>query len=75
MRRLLVVLFIVAALFVGLGFYLDWFQLSTKTSNGSGETKINLTIDREKMKDDAKEAKDKLHDLGSKASEKLSPAK
>ncbi len=66
MRRLFVALIVIAAVFVGLGFYLDWFNISTGNTAGSGKSSIDLTIDKDKMKSDAKDAKEKIKDLGSK---------
>jgi cell division protein FtsX len=66
MRRVLVVLLVLVAVFVGVGFYLDWFNVSTGT-RGSGKTSIDLTIDKDKMKSDANQAKEKVQGLGSKS--------
>lgn len=66
MRRLFVAVLVIAAVFVGLGFYLDWFNISTGSTGEPGKTSIDLTIDKDKMKSDAKDAKEKLKGLGSK---------
>ena len=66
MRRVLVVLLLLAAAFVGAGFYLDWFTVSTGGTGGGGKTTIDLTIDKDKMRADAEGAGDKVRGLGSK---------
>jgi hypothetical protein len=62
MRRLLSVLFLLFLVFVGVGFYLEWFTLTL-----SGENKgfrINLFVDKDKLERDAKKAEEKLEKVG-----------
>ena len=51
------VLIVAVLCFVGLGFYQGWFVLSSRGGNGAGDNKvdINLTVDPDKAKEDAKQ--------------------
>lgn len=64
MKGLILVLFLVVAGVVGLGFYLGWFQISSG-SVGSKDN-ITLSVNRDTIEDDKDEAVDKLRDLGEK---------
>jgi cell division protein FtsX len=64
MRRLSVVLVVIAILVIGLGFYRGWFAVSRPASDvGSNKVNINLAADPEKMKQDAAIVKDKATEL------------
>jgi hypothetical protein len=65
MGRLLVALLVLAAVVIGLGVYLDWFQFST--DKGAGTYQVDLTIDKDKIKADAEKAREQAESLGSKA--------
>lgn len=54
MGRLLVVLVLIAAGVVGLGFYRGWFELSS--SSGDGKSHIELNVDQKKIQADEKKA-------------------
>ena len=56
MGKLLLVLVLVAACVIGLGFYLGWFGISTSTDT-PGKTGVNVTIDQDKIKSDAERAR------------------
>lgn len=66
MRRLCTAIVVIAAVFVGVGFYLNWFSVSTGPTGEPGKSSIDLTIDKDKMKSDAKDAKEKIKEFGSK---------
>jgi hypothetical protein len=68
MKRLLIVLVLIVACVVGLGFYQGWFRLSTGATDG--KTNIPVTVDKEKIEQDMKRAKDKVQDLQQKVREK-----
>ena len=68
MRKLLTILLVLALVFVAVGFYMDWFNVSATSSGGSGTTSVDLTIDKGKMKSDTDHAKQKVADLGTKSS-------
>ncbi len=50
------VVIVLVLCFVGLGFYQGWFVLSSRGDNSAGDHKvdINLTVDPDKAKEDAK---------------------
>lgn len=60
MKRIFILLLLLAISVVGLGFYLGWFRVST---DQTGE-KINttITVDQEKIRQDVEKAKEKVRD-------------
>jgi hypothetical protein len=57
---------------VAFGFYRGWFVLSS--SKGEGNTvDVNLKVDPDKAKEDAKAVEAKARDLGSKVKEEVPP--
>jgi hypothetical protein len=69
MRRLLVVLVLVIAVVVGVGYYRDWFHFSTRGA-GTDQPGIEFNINKDKVKSDAEQAKEKAGEAGDKAKEK-----
>jgi uncharacterized protein YxeA len=69
MKNLLLVLVLVVAGVIGLGFYLKWFNLSS--DNGDGKSHITLTVDEDKVKADETKAKESIQGVGQKAKEKV----
>jgi hypothetical protein len=67
MMRLLGLLVVLLIAVAAVGYYLDWFKLSTADS--SGKTNISVTIDKEKIREDEERAKAKVQDLGQRAKE------
>jgi hypothetical protein len=62
------VLVLLAAVFVGVGFYQGWFHVATAGTDGNpGAT---ITVDQDKIKADAEAAKEKAKDLQDKAKDK-----
>lgn len=57
MKRFLIGLFLIAAVILGLSFYMGWF---------------NLSVNKEKFKEDKDKAVEKVKDLGHQAKDKLS---
>jgi hypothetical protein len=74
MRNFLIALLVIAVIVVGLGVYLDWFNFSS-TDRGSGKVDVGVTIDKEKMKEDAEKAAEKAKELGKSAKEKVNDSK
>lgn len=71
MKKLLVVLVVLAILVIGVGFYRGWFTLSSPDAEkGSNKVNINLTVDPDKAKEDAETVKAKAIELGGKATER-----
>lgn len=59
-RNVILVLFVLVLCVVGFGFYRGWFALtSPNPDSGSHKVNINLSVDPDKMKTDAKSVKDK----------------
>jgi hypothetical protein len=69
MILLLIVLGLMVVLGVGLGFYLGWFKMSSRT--GTSKPNITLTVDKDKILADKDQAVDRLHDLGHHAKDKV----
>ena len=63
MKRLLTILFVLALVIVGVGFYQGWFTLSSPEPDQGNQININLEIDKDKMKEDADSLKNKAKDL------------
>ena len=57
MRFLIAMLLIVVGV-VGLGFYREWFHVSSEGS--ADKSNVTLTVDKDKVKQDAKDAKEKV---------------
>lgn len=70
MRRFCSLLFILAIIVVGLGFYRGWFTVSGDRENQSNKVDVNLTVDPDKVKADAVAVKDKAAELTGQAKEK-----
>ena len=71
MSRFLAVLLVLVIVVVGVGYYLDWFQV--KTDKGPGTYQVDLTIDKDKIKSDADAAQDRAKGLGNQAKEAATP--
>jgi hypothetical protein len=69
MRRLLLVLVLLVAGVVGLGFYRGWFHLST--GEADGKSNIPVTVDRDKIEQDKEKAKEKVHEVEQQVKEKV----
>lgn len=69
MRRFLLMLVVLVAVAIGVGFYRGWFQFSP----GGGEEKAgpSITVDREKIKADTDKARAKAQEAVQKAKEKF----
>jgi hypothetical protein len=68
MRKVLLALFVMAAVVIGLGFYLKWFSFTPK--GGEDNTYVPIKIDKEKIKTDVEKGKEKTKDLTEKGKEK-----
>jgi len=65
LMKVLVVLALCAAV---VGFYRGWFSLSSRGRNReSNKVNVSLTVDPDRMKDDAEKVKEKTTELGDKA--------
>ena len=68
MRRLFVVLVLVVVGVAVLGYYRDWFRITT--ANDSRTVNVNVTMDKQKVKEDEEKAKEKLQEVGEQIKEK-----
>jgi len=68
MKSLLIVLVLLVAGVLGLGFYLRWFHVASDSGDGKGN--ITLTVDTDKIQEDKVKAMEKVHDLGHQAKDK-----
>ena len=62
------VLVVLVLCVVVVGFYRGWFSLSSDGS-GTESNKVTLTVDSDKVKDDAERVQDKTTELAGKASD------
>ena len=64
MKKLIAVLIVLVLLFVGVGFYRGWFALSKSIPDaGDNKVNVNLTVDGDKMQEDAEAVKKKAAEL------------
>jgi hypothetical protein len=63
MKRLFGVLIVLVLLVIGVGFARGWLALSSPADRGSNKVNVNLTVDGEKMKQDAAAVKEKTTEL------------
>ena len=59
MKRSMSYLLVFIACLAAVGFYRGWFTLSSKPEEGSNKVDVNLTMDRDKMEQDAETVKEK----------------
>ena len=63
-RSFFTFLFVLIICAVAVGFYRGWFVLSTRDlDSGDNKVNVNLTVDPDKMKEDARSVKDKASEL------------
>jgi len=64
MKRLYAVVIVLALIVVGVGFYRGWFALSSSTADqGNNKVNVNLTVDPDKVKEDAEAVQNKTAEL------------
>jgi cell division protein FtsX len=68
------VLFVLLVCVVALGFYRGWFALSSQNPNGGNKVNINLTVDRDKMQEDAATVKKQATQVVGKPTEQVNGA-
>jgi len=66
---LLVVLVLLVAGLLGLGFYLKWFHVGSETAGG--ESTVSFTVDKDKIHKDETKVIDKVHGLGHQVHDKV----
>jgi hypothetical protein len=68
MRGLFVIAVLLVIGVVALGYYRDWFKVTT--ANDSKAVNVNVTVDKEKVKADEEKAKQKLKEVGGEIKDK-----
>ncbi|HZL88880.1 MAG TPA: hypothetical protein VFB96_10945 [Pirellulaceae bacterium] len=63
MKKLLAVLIVLVLLVIGVGFYRGWFALSSPDADKGNKVNVNLTVDGDKMQEDAEAVKKKAAEL------------
>lgn len=71
MKGLLVVLVLVVAGIVGLGFYRGWFHVTSDSAGG--ESNVTFTVDKNKVEEDRKKAQEKVQDRGQPVKDNAGP--
>ena len=66
MKRICSILLVLAILGVGFGFYRGWFAASESREILTNKVDVKLSVDTDKMKEDAEVAKEKTTELGGK---------
>lgn len=62
MRALCIILVVVVIVGCGVAYWLHWWRVDTVPSNADGETKVQLTMDKNKMKKDVRAAEGAIKD-------------
>jgi hypothetical protein len=62
-RRWFHLLLLILLIVVGVGFYRGWFVLSSARETTSNRVNINLTVDPDRVKEDADRVKEKTSEL------------
>ena len=63
-KKLFAVVIVLALLVIGVGFYRGWFALSSSSADqGSNKVNVNLTVDRDKIQEDAEAVQNKTAEL------------
>jgi hypothetical protein len=71
-RSIITVLFVLFVCVIAVGFYRGWFTLSSRNLDaGSNKVNINLTVDRDKMQEDAETVKNKATELTGNVTEEV----
>ena len=64
MKRFIAVVAVVALLVIGVGFYRGWFAVSSSEGDkSSNKVNVNLTVDGDKIEEDAEAVKNKTTEL------------
>lgn len=62
MRNLLALAAMALLVFLGLGWYLNWYKIAT-TPSADGHRQINIDLNTQKIKEDVNKGKEKVRDL------------
>lgn len=67
--RTLCVLALACVVLIGAGYYFQWFQVAT--SGGTDTTHVNVTVNKEKIREDVSKVKEQAHKLSQDMSHKV----
>ncbi|TXT22134.1 MAG: hypothetical protein FD138_3711 [Planctomycetota bacterium] len=73
MKKICSLLTLLTVIVVSVGFYRGWFAVSDSREAVSHKVDVNLTVDPDKVKEDAETVKDKAAELTGKTTEGTSP--
>jgi flagellar basal body-associated protein FliL len=71
MRTFIILILGCVVLMVALGFYFQWFQVST--SSGPDRTQFEVTVDKEKIRHDVNKLKEQAREAGDSIGKKTEP--
>jgi cell division protein FtsX len=69
MGRFLGVCGVILVCVICLGFYMEWFKVST--TSGEQKSNVEITIDKQKLKEDEEKAKQKSNEIKEEIKEKV----
>jgi hypothetical protein len=70
MSRLITLIVLIIVIVACVGFYMDWFHLST--TGNENKKDITLSVDETKIKADAQKAKEKIKNVEQRVKDKIS---
>ena len=70
MRKFVTLLIVLVICLIGIGFYLGWFSFSRSNPAPEG-SKVNVSVDKEKIKSDVSKAEEKVKEEVKKLEEKV----
>ncbi len=73
MARFITALLVIAFVIGGVGWYRGWFQFGT--SQEGDKTNINISVDKEKIREDEKGVQERLRNIGNKGGNKIDEIK
>jgi flagellar basal body-associated protein FliL len=72
MGRFLILIVVLAAIVFAVGLYQGWFHLSSE--NAKDTSAVTLTVDKAKLREDEKRAKEKVEAVRQDVRDKVAPA-
>jgi predicted negative regulator of RcsB-dependent stress response len=67
------VLFVLLVIVIAVGFYRGWFSFSSRSHDAENKVDVNLTVDRDKIQEDAESVKKKTSELTEKVTKQATP--
>lgn len=72
MKRLLLVVIVIAAVGFAIGLYMGWFRVASQ--NADGTSNITLTVDKDKIQQDKDKVVSTVQDLGNQSKDEAAPS-